>query len=601
MLVEKSKNFKLHGIVDILAFVDSEKHHKDALSWLVSSFRPEQPGHINHLKTLYSPSQVSLLNLIVYRTLKNFDDSITHEELEKAITAAAAETKKIEQQSQTAPVDKAAPPKQNAPAKKVDEAPKAPKAGKKKGEDVPQEYLDFIASAKLKRSNKGKPIPLSKTDRNVLITSALPYVNNEPHLGNLIGAVLSADVFARFSRQMGYNTVYICGTDEYGTATETKALLENKTPKQICDHYNKLHTEIYEHFDIDFDYFGRTSTPKHAEVVQEIFLKCDKNEYIIKKTVDQLYCDNCSRFIADRFAVGKCPKPTCDYEKASGDQCDKCGGTFEAYELLNPKCIICSKAIGLKTSEHLFLDLEKVDPELQQFVDNTSNKKGTWTNNSVAITQGWFKQGLKARCITRDLKWGVPVPKPGFEDKCFYVWFDAPIGYISITACFMDDWKDWWTRNNDVELFQFMGKDNVPFHTILFPGFLLATKQEWTLLKHISTTEYLNYEEEKFSKRNSIGVFGGDVMKLPIPTECWRYYLLSVRPETSDTQFRWIDFATKVNNDLLANFGNLCNRILKFIYSNCEKKIPSFDASKITALAKKTRHRIFGPGVEDIH
>ena len=583
LLLEKTKGLKVHGIADILAFIEGEKKHRDALSWLVSSFRPEQPGHINHLKALYSPSQVSLLNLIVYRTLKNFDNSIIHDELEKAIDAAAAETKKIELQAQVAPADKAAPQKQAASAKKVDETQKAPKAAKKKDEEVPQEYIDFINSARLTRSNKGKPVPLSKTERNVLITSALPYVNNEPHLGNLIGAVLSADVFARFSRQMGYNTVYICGTDEYGTATETKALLEKKTPKEICDHYNKLHSEIYKHFDIDFDYFGRTSTPKHTEIVQEIFLDCDKNEYIIKKTVDQLFCDNCQRFIADRFVIGKCPSPTCDYEKASGDQCDKCQITFEADELLNPKCIICTSSISLKSSEHLFLDLEKVDPELQNFVNETSNKKGTWTNNTVSITKGWFNTGLKARCITRDLKWGVSVPKPGFEEKCFYVWFDAPIGYISITASFMDDWKDWWTNDKGVELFQFMGKDNVPFHTILFPGFLLATKKDWTFLKHISTTEYLNYEDEKFSKRNSIGVFGGDVMKLPISIECWRYYLLSIRPETSDTQFKWTDFATKVNNDLLSNFGNLCNRILKFIYKNNEKKIPHFDPSKITA------------------
>ena len=500
LLLEKTKGLKVHGIADILAFIEGEKKHRDALSWLVSSFRPEQPGHINHLKALYSPSQVSLLNLIVYRTLKNFDNSIIHDELEKAIDAAAAETKKIELQAQVAPADKAAPQKQAASAKKVDETQKAPKAAKKKDEEVPQEYIDFINSARLTRSNKGKPVPLSKTERNVLITSALPYVNNEPHLGNLIGAVLSADVFARFSRQMGYNTVYICGTDEYGTATETKALLEKKTPKEICDHYNKLHSEIYKHCDIDFDYFGRTSTPKHTEIVQEIFLDCDKNEYIIKKTVDQLFCDNCQRFIADRFVIGKCPSPTCDYEKASGDQCDKCQITFEADELLNPKCIICTSSISLK-----------------------------------------------------------------------------------ITASFMDDWKDWWTNDKDVELFQFMGKDNVPFHTILFPGFLLATKKDWTFLKHISTTEYLNYEDEKFSKRNSIGVFGGDVMKLPISIECWRYYLLSIRPETSDTQFKWTDFATKVNNDLLSNFGNLCNRILKFIDKNNEKKIPHFDPSKITA------------------
>ena len=290
----------------------------------------------------------------------------------------------------------------------------------------------------------------------------------------------------------------------------------------------------------------------------------------------QLYCAHCQRFIADRFVIGKCPNVTCSFEKATGDQCDKCGGTFEANELLDPKCFVCSNGVETRDSEHLFMDLEKVDGQLKDYVSRTtSDKSNMWTPNSVSITQGWFNTGLKARCITRDLKWGVPVPMTGFENKCFYVWFGAPIGYISITSCFLQkEWRDWWQPKENVELVQFMGKDNVPFHTILFPSFLIAANKQWNLMSSISTTEYLNYEDAKFSKRNGTGVFGGDVAQINIAVECWRYYLLSIRPETSDTQFQWSDFAQKINNDLLSNFGNLVNRVLKYVYSNFDARVP---------------------------
>lgn len=240
--------------------------------------------------------------------------------------------------------------------------------------------------------------------------------------------------------------------------------------------------------------------------------------------------------------IGTCPTTGCGYERASGDQCDKCGQTFEASELVNPKCIVCHNQVEKKPSEHLFINLEKLDPALKKFVEEQSKiESNVWTSNSISITHGWFKTGLKARCITRDLKWGVPVPLEGFGKKCFYVWFDAPIGYISITANFMGDkYQEWWKKNealskNKVELTQFMGKDNVPFHTILFPAYLIGANANWNLLNSISTTEYLNYEDEKFSKRHGTGVFGGDVRKLSIPTEAWRFYLLTIRPENADT------------------------------------------------------------------
>lgn len=534
------------------------------IQWIFSSYNPTNPSHQNLLVSKYDKTR-TLENLLIHELLKQNKCDLLHAQIEEILNAAAEEIKKLEIIPET---EKNLKQVKEVVAK---DKPKVEKKQKKK-EEVSQEYIDKINGLKLNRLNKDKEVKISDTKRNVLITSALPYVNNEPHLGNLIGAVLSADVFARYSRLMGYNTLYICGTDEYGTATETKALLEKKEPREICDFYNKIHNEVYENFDIDFDYFGRTTTEKHTEIVQDIFNKGNNNGYMIKRDVNQVYCDHCKRFLADRFVYGKCPK--CEFDKASGDQCDACQSSFEASELKEPRCFVCNDLVIEKESSHLFLDLEKVEPELLKFFEEAHNKHH-WSTNSVAITSAWFKQGIKPRCITRDLKWGVTVPLEGYHDKCFYVWFDAPIGYISITANYTESWRDWWMNPENVELFQFMGKDNVPFHTIFFPASLMATKENWTLLSHISTTEYLNYEDKKFSKRNNIGVFGSDVKTVPeVPIDLWRYYLLSVRPENSDSQFKWDEFAAKVNTDLKNNLGNFCNRILKFLYSNNEAKIP---------------------------
>lgn len=563
---------KLYGTAQILNhFSDAKEKHLDIIYWLISSYNINNSSHQSLLVKKYDKSR-SLENLLIHALLKENNYDVLYEHIEDIFIAANDEIKKLEVIPEAEKITKQVKEVVNK------DKPKVEKKEKKKDE-VSQEYIDQINSLKLTRLNKDKEVKLSNDKRNVLITSALPYVNNEPHLGNLIGAVLSADVFARYCRLMGYNTLYICGTDEYGTATETKALLEKKEPREICDFYNKIHTEVYKNFDIDFDYFGRTTTDKHTEIVQHIFNTGNENGYMLKRDVHQVYCENCVRFLADRFVYGKCPK--CEYEKASGDQCDACQSSFEASELKEPRCFVCNSLVIEKESSHLFLDLEKIEPELYKFYEEAHNKYH-WSTNSVAITSAWFKQGIKPRCITRDLKWGVSVPMSGYEEKCFYVWFDAPIGYISITANYTDSWKDWWMNPDNVELFQFMGKDNVPFHTIFFPASLLATKENWTLLNHISTTEYLNYEDKKFSKRNNIGVFGSDVKTVPeISIDLWRYYLLSIRPENSDSQFKWDEFSIKINNDLKNNIGNFCNRILKFLYSNNEAKIPQIHQDQL--------------------
>ena len=394
-----------------------------------------------------------------------------------------------------------------------------------------------------------------------LITSALPYVNNIPHLGNLT-QVLSADVFARFCRSKGYETLYICGTDEYGTASETRALQEGVTPRELCDRYHAIHREIYKWFNISFDYFGRTSTPLQTEIVQHIFNQVDKNGYISEKESEQLYCPECKRFLADRYVTGTCPH--CGDTGARGDQCDKCGTLLDPTELIEPKCSVCGHTPIVKKTKHLYINLPKALPQLQAWMEKAS-VDGFWAKNAVQITNSWIRDGLQERCITRDLKWGIPVPKKGYEDKVFYVWFDAPIGYISITANATEDWEYWWRDPENTDLFQFIGKDNIPFHTVIFPSSLLATGEKWTMLHHMSSTEYLNYEGGKFSKSRGIGIFGNDVQETGIPADVWRFYMFYNRPEKQDFTFTWKDFQEKINKELIGNLSNLVNRTLTFV------------------------------------
>ncbi|KAI3957903.1 hypothetical protein MKW92_027060 [Papaver armeniacum] len=400
--------------------------------------------------------------------------------------------------------------------------------------------------------------------RNIMITSALPYVNNVPHLGNIVGCVLSADVFARYCRLRGYNAIYMCGTDEYGTATETKAMEEGCTPKEICDKYHAIHRDVYNWFGISFDEFGRTSSPQQTEVCQAIFKKLIENNWLSENTMQQLYCKTCKRFLADRLVEGTCPRPTCNYDSARGDQCEKCGNLLNPTELQDPKCKVCRNTPEIRDTDHLFLELPLLKDKLEEYINNMS-VAGSWSQNAIQATNAWLKEGLRSRCITRDLKWGVPVPHEKYKDKVFYVWFDAPIGYVSITSCYTSDWEKWWKNPENVELYQFMGKDNVPFHTVMFPSTLLGTEENWTLMKTISVTEYLNYEAGKFSKSKGIGVFGNDAKDTKIPSEVWRYYLLTNRPEVSDTLFTWKDLQIKLNSELLANLGNFINRVLSFI------------------------------------
>ncbi|XP_066564500.1 methionine--tRNA ligase, cytoplasmic [Amia ocellicauda] len=416
------------------------------------------------------------------------------------------------------------------------------------------------------------PILPREGERNVLITSALPYVNNVPHLGNIIGCVLSADVFARFCRLRGLTTLFVCGTDEYGTATENKAAEEGVSPREICDKYHTVHANIYRWFNISFDYFGRTTTPRQTEIAQDIFGRLLERDFLLPDTVEQLRCEHCDRFLADRFVEGVCP--FCCYEEARGDQCDKCGKLINAVELKNPQCKMCKQTPVVKSSKHLFLDLPKLESRLETWLEKSVGT-GDWTPNARFITRTWIRDGLKPRCITRDLKWGTPVPHPDFSDKVFYVWFDAPIGYLSITANYTDQWEKWWKNPEQVQLYNFMAKDNVPFHSVVFPCSLLGAEDNYTLVSHLIATEYLNYEDTKFSKSRGVGVFGDMAMDTGIPTDIWRFYLLFVRPEGQDSTFSWADMALKNNSELLNNLGNFINRSGMFVCKFFEGQVPA--------------------------
>ncbi|KAF3216725.1 hypothetical protein TWF192_006877 [Orbilia oligospora] len=468
-------------------------------------------------------------------------------------------------------------PTDNSSAKAVKGAAgTAPKVEKKPvvvGTVADRKLGDGIEMKVYKDGEKILPVP---GQRNVLITSALPYVNNVPHLGNIIGSVLSADVYSRYCKARNYNCLYVCGTDEYGTATETKALEEKVTPRELCDKYNALHQAVYKWFNIGFDHFGRTTTAEQTEIAQDIFLKLHKNGYLSEDSITQLYCEQHDGFLADRYVEGTCPK--CNYDDARGDQCDKCGTLLDPMELIKPRCKLDNATPVVRPTKHIYLELGKLQPQEEAWF-NKSVVEGAWARNGKMITESWLKEGLQKRAITRDLSWGTPLPKEGFEDyqkKVLYVWFDACIGYVSITATYTPEWEKWWKDPENVRLYQFMGKDNVPFHSVIFPSSQLGTGDKWTMVHHISTTEYLQYEGGKFSKSRNVGVFGNNAEDTGVPADVWRFYLLASRPETGDTQFIWRDFIYKNNSELLARFGNFVNRLVKFAIAKYEGLVPDY-------------------------
>ncbi len=403
---------------------------------------------------------------------------------------------------------------------------------------------------------------------NRLITAALPYVNNVPHLGNIVGSHLPADIFARYCRLVGHNCVFVGGTDEHGTATEVAAIQKNTTPQRLCDFYYKIHREIYNWFNFSYDNFSRTSRGIHHKFTQSFFIKVYKNGFLKEDILVLPFCKNCNRQLSDRYIEGKCPY--CHYENARGDQCEKCSKLLDPANLKNPKCVVCNSTdIEFKEEKHLFLDLTKLSTKLERWIK--SNKH--WRPQVRNMAFAWLKEGLKPRCITRNLKWGIKVPIKGYEDKVFYVWAEAAIGYISATKEWHNKkWKEFWLKKRS-KIYHFIGKDNIPFHTILFPAELIAHKG-YNLPYNVVGLQYLNFEGGKFSKSKERGVFCENLPNTNLSSDYWRFYLSFTIPETGDTDFSWDEFKERINKELVDNFGNFINRVLKFTWNNFNKKIP---------------------------
>ena len=409
----------------------------------------------------------------------------------------------------------------------------------------------------------------------ILVTSALPYINGVPHLGHMVGCLLPSDTYARFMRMMGHEVLYVCGTDEHGTTSEVGALKAGMDVQSYCDMNHARHAQTYKDFNLSFDFFGRTSTEQNKEMTYHIFEQLDKNGFIEEKTIKQVYSIDDEMFLADRYITGTCPH--CGYDKARGDQCENCTKVLEPTELIDARSSISgSKNLEVRETKHLFLNLPKIEAELATWL---KTKEPFWPDVAYTIAQKWLKEGLQERCITRDLKWGFTVNKPGFEDKVFYVWFDAPIGYIGITKQWADEnpternWKDWWQNPANVRHVEFMGKDNVPYHSITFPATLLGTREDWTQVDFLKGFSYLTYEGGKFSKSENRGIFAEDAVK-EFPADYWRYWLMSNAPEGSDSSFSWDLFAGAVNKDLNGVLGNFVSRVLKMTSSKLGEVVP---------------------------
>lgn len=433
---------------------------------------------------------------------------------------------------------------------------------------------------------------MSENKEKILITSALIYVNGMPHLGHMIGCLLPADVFARFKRQQGKDVLYICGTDEHGTPTEIAAIKEGLDFEDYCLKLHEKHKAIYEGFNLSFDHFGRTSKPNNHNLTKYIALRLQENGYMEEKTTKQVYSIDDERFLPDRYVSGTCPY--CGYEKARGDQCENCTKLLDPADLLNPYASISkSTNLEIRESKHLFLRLDKIQDKVASWV-----KEKNWDKMTVSIANKWLKEGLQARCISRDLSWGVKIEPPKenpitkefievdsnlwkeLDKKVFYVWFDAPIGYIGITMDWADeneiDWKEWWYDNDEnVKYYEFVGKDNVPFHSVFFPAMLIGSEEPFKKVDVLKGMSWLNFEGGKFSKSDKRGIFCEDAIK-EFPADYWRYWLTANAPESDDTNFTFEGFAALINKDLNDVFGNFIMRVLKFCNSKFGNVVPEF-------------------------
>ncbi|SHL59104.1 methionine--tRNA ligase [Actinacidiphila paucisporea] len=417
-----------------------------------------------------------------------------------------------------------------------------------------------------------------------LITSALPYINGIKHLGNMVGSMLPADVYARYLRQRGHEVLYICATDEHGTPAELGAKEAGLPVDVFCARAHDAQKAVYDGYALSFDYFGRSSSAQNVDITQRFARRLNENGFIEERAIRQVYSLADERFLPDRYIVGTCPH--CGYDKARGDQCENCTRVLDPTDLIEPRSAISgSSALEIRETKHLFLLQSKLAAEVEAWLDANSDD---WPTLASSIARKWLTEGLRDRAITRDLDWGVPVPADTWpelaaEGKVFYVWFDAPIEYIGSTKEWSDaapegesrDWQSWWYEADEtVRYTQFMGKDNVPFHTVMFPATQLGTREPWKKVDFVKAFNWLNYYGGKFSTSQRRGVFTEAALEV-LPADYWRYFLMANAPESDDTSFTWELFAAGVNKDLADTLGNFVNRVLSFSRKRFGDEVPA--------------------------
>ena len=411
---------------------------------------------------------------------------------------------------------------------------------------------------------------MEKKFNRTLVTAALPYANGGVHIGHLAGVYIPADIYCRYLRLRGQEVLYICGSDEHGVPVTIRARKEGCSTQEVVDRYNKLIKESFEGFGISFDYYGRTTSETHRKLASDFFRKLyDKGEFL-EKGSEQYYDEQEQTFLADRYITGECPH--CHAEGAYGDQCEKCGTALSPTELINPKSTISGATPVLRETKHWYLPLDKHQSWLEPWI---TQEHADWRSNVVGQCKSWFDMGLQPRAVSRDLEWGIPVPVEGAEGKVLYVWFDAPIGYISNTKDLLpNDWEKWW-KSDDTKLVHFIGKDNIVFHCIVFPAMLKA-EGSYILPENVPSNEFLNLEDDKISTSRNWAVWLHEyLVDFPGKQDVLRYVLTANAPETKDNNFTWADFQARNNNELVAVYGNFVNRALQLTKKYYDGVVPA--------------------------
>ena len=418
--------------------------------------------------------------------------------------------------------------------------------------------------------------------KKILVCTAWPYANGDLHIGHLAGSYLPPDIFARYHRLVGNQVLMVSGSDSHGTPITVRADAEGLTPRQVFEHYHARFLDTFQHIGISYDLFTHTDTENHWRIAQDIFTACLNNGYLYEEAQNQLYSETEGRFLPDRYVEGTCPN--CGHSEARGDQCESCGSLLDATELINPRSKTDGSTPVVRRTVHFFFDLPRLQERLWDYLND---HKDHWRPTVLNFSRGYLKEGLKGRPITRDIEWGIPLPLDGYEHKRLYVWFEAVMGYLTASVEWAhnvgqpEKWKEWW-YDPDAKTYYFMGKDNIPFHTIIWPGELMATgslyeddpTRAFNLPYDVPANEYLNMEGQKLSTSRNWAVWAPDMLERYDPDPV-RYYLNAIAPETRDTDFTWQDFVRRNNDELVAAWGNLVNRMLGFAYRHFEGQVPS--------------------------